>query len=219
MNNLEFNYFCGSCPESEEYRLLNCFVDYKIRRYKAGEYIAYKGSVATELTVLVNGSVNTEIILDSGISYTSRHHAAPYTFGALAIFAYKNNYRADIIATEACDTISVSRSMIEEQMTRCRRFMRNFIAYNNSKIDVFQRHLSILTHKSLKARLAFYLLTIDERGAFRFDQSLEALSTYLAVERPSLSRALAQLAKDGVIEYNRGVGRILKYDVLKEIIE
>lgn len=219
MDNLDFNYFCKSCPQSEEYRRANCFTTYKIREYKAGEYIAYKGATAKELTVLVKGGVETSIILDSGISYTSRYHTAPYAFGALAIFANQNKYRADIMATERCDTISVSREMIEDQMVQCKTFLRNFIAYNMSKLDLFQSHLSVLTHKNLKSRLAFYILSISESGEFKFDKSLEELSVYLCVERPSLSRTLAQMVDNGIIEYRRGIGRIIDINAIKDILE
>ncbi|MFI3306727.1 MAG: Crp/Fnr family transcriptional regulator [Rikenellaceae bacterium] len=219
MNNLNFNYFCADCPESEEYRAANCFVNYRIRRYKRGDYVAYKGDRAAELTILVEGSVKTELLLESGIYYTSRQHTAPYPIGALAIFSAEASYRADIVALDECVVIAVARDDVEEQMSQCRRFMRSFIAYNGAKIDMFTRHLSILTHKSLKGRLSFYILTIAQGRRFRFDKRLEALATYLSVERPSLSRAIAQMVDEGVITYCRGEGEIVDMEALRELLD
>ncbi|MFI3304735.1 MAG: Crp/Fnr family transcriptional regulator [Rikenellaceae bacterium] len=218
MNNLDFNYFCTGCTKDRDYREANCFTKYQIKKYKKGDYIAYKGDRAMELTLLVRGSVKTELLLSSGIYFTSKLHTAPYPFGALALFAEQNNYRADIVAQEECVVISVKRDVVEDQMASCRRFLRNFIAYNTSKVDMFSKHISILTHKNLKARLAFYILTLSTGDTFHFDKKLEALATYLCVERPSISRAIAQMVDDRIITYNRGEGRILNFEALRSLL-
>ncbi len=219
MDNLDFNYFCTSCTKECSYRQANCFTHYQIKCYKKGEHIAYKGESAKVLSILVEGCINTEIVLESGISYSSKIHESPYPFGALALFAADNYYRADMVAVEDCTVITVSKERIEEQMIQCRTFLRNFIGYTTTKVDVFANHLTVLTNKSLKARLAFYLISITENGVFHFDKKLEALATYLAVERPSLSRAIAQLVADGIISYHRGNGEILDTHKLKNLLD
>ncbi len=219
MNNLDFNFFCKNCPHEHSYREQNCFVKYRIRHFKKGEHIAYRGETARELSILTRGSVKTEIIFDSGITYTSKIHRAPYPMGALALFAEPNHYRADFIALESCVLVSVERRYIEDQMVQCRLFLRNFLSYGTSKFDLFTSHLTILTHKSLKARLAFYILSLSRGGVFRFDKTLDDISTYLCVERPSLSRALRQLSEEQVISYRNGEGEILNPIALKELLE
>ncbi len=219
MDNTDFNYFCGSCTKSIEYRRANCFTDYKIKHYKAGEYIAYKGKEATTLSMVIRGCVSTEIVLDTGVSYTTKHHNAPYPMGALALFAKSNHYRANFMALEDSTIISVNRNDVEDQMVKCRMFLRNFIAHNTTRFDVFANHIAVLTHKSLKSRVAFYIFSISKGGEFRFNKSLEDVANYLCVERPSLSRILRQLATDGVITYNRGEGRIIDNMALRDLLE
>ncbi|MFI3320270.1 MAG: Crp/Fnr family transcriptional regulator [Rikenellaceae bacterium] len=219
MDNLDFNFFCKSCTKSEAYRRENCFTEYKVGHVKAGEYLAYKGEIAKNITMIVRGSVITEMVLDSGHSYTKQHHNAPYPMGALALFAEKNHYRANFLATSDCDIISVKREDIENQIVKCRDFLRSYIAYNTAKFDIFANHLTVLTHKSLKSRVAFYLFSISQNGEFKIPKSLEETATYLCVERPSLSRILKQLTEDGVITYNRGEGKIINIAALKSILE
>lgn len=219
MTNLDFNFFCSDCPKSIKYREENCFLKYRVKSFKKGDYLAYKGEIAKELSIVTRGSVNTSIILDSGISFSTKFHSAPYPLGALALFAKKNHYRADFMALEDCDVISVSKEGIEDQMSRCRVFLRNFIAYNTSKIDVFASHLTVLTQKSLKAKLSFYILTSSRKGVFRFDKTIEELASYLCVERPSLSRVLSQFIKCGLISYNRGQGQIMDVGAMRAMLD
>ncbi len=219
MNNLDFNFFCTSCAKSKEYRAANCFTNYTIREYKTGDYIAYRGETAKQLSILVKGSTDTRIVLDSGVSFTSTIHKAPYVLGALALFSTDRCYRADFIALEDCVTISVGVDDIEDQMFKCRKFFRSFMAYNISKFDVITRHLSVLSYKSLKARLSFYILSIATEGNFRFDRKLDDLAIYFSAERPSLSRVIAQFVEQGLIEYHRGEGRIINHAALKNMLE
>ncbi|MFR9619662.1 MAG: Crp/Fnr family transcriptional regulator [Rikenellaceae bacterium] len=220
MDNLAFNFFCTSCAKDSGYRRANCFVAHKIRRFAKGEYISYTGDVARNLSMLVEGRVRTEIELASGISYVSREHSAPYPFGALALFAHDQRYRASFVAVEDCVVIEVGRAAVEQQMVECRTFMRNFIAYNTTRFDIFSRHLAVLTHKGLKSRVAFYIVTKAQRdGQFELGMTLEALATYLATERPSLSRAIAGMVQEGVIAYGRGRGRVLDWEAIKRFVE
>ncbi|MFR9534859.1 MAG: Crp/Fnr family transcriptional regulator [Rikenellaceae bacterium] len=219
MNNLDFNYFCASCSKSREYRAANCFTKYSVKHYKAGECIIYRGSSVNRLSILVKGSIETQLVLDSGITYTSVQHSAPYPMGALALFSAERKYRADFVTLEECTVISVAMSDIEDQMAQCRTFLRNFLKYNSSKIDLFTRHLSILTHKSLKSRLAFYLFVISKERHFRFEGTLDYVATYLNAERPSLSRILKQFVADGIISYHRGEGEILDVSALKNMLD
>ncbi len=219
MDNTDFNFFCATCTKDLAYRKAHCFVEYRHRSYEAGEYITYKGHTARELSIVVRGGVTTEIILDSGIAFSSKPHSAPYPIGAIAIFSETKCYRADIRASEPCEVISVKSDDIESQMTQCRIFMRNFIAYGTQKIDVFSAHLNILSHKGLKSKLAFYILSLEKNGEFCFDKKIEKLARYLCVERPSLSRAISQLAKEGVITYSHGRGRVLSHKSLEEMLD
>ncbi|MFI3249083.1 MAG: Crp/Fnr family transcriptional regulator [Rikenellaceae bacterium] len=219
MNNLDFNFFCSSCTKDDAYREANCFTKYRIKRYRAGEYITYMGDPARELSIVATGSVITELVLDSGVVYTSVPHSAPYPIGAIALFSKENRYRADIKAYDDCEVIAVARDDVEDQLAECRIFMRNFIAYTTQKIDLFTDHINVLTQINLKAKLAFYIFSMSKDGTFIFDKKLEPLATYLCVERPSLSRALSELVKDGVISYRRGEGEIIDRMALKSLLD
>ncbi|MFI3268169.1 MAG: Crp/Fnr family transcriptional regulator [Rikenellaceae bacterium] len=219
MNNLQFNYFCTSCTENEAYKKANCFTKYKIRKYKKGDYIVFKGEVVNNLSMLVKGDILVEIVLDSGMVIRSTPHSAPYPIGAVALFAYDNRYRVDIVATEDCEIISVTKNDIEEQIVKCRTFMRNFIAYTTSKFDIIAEHIALLTHKSLKAKIAYYIFSKSQNNTFSFDMKLGKLADKLCVERPSLSRTISQLVKEGIITYNNGSGTILNINSLKNLLE
>ena len=206
------------CDRSESYRLANCFTKYRVKSFAKGELIFQKGNVVRELSILAQGSFDVTIVLDSK-PLSTKHWCAPYPMGVVALFSTHNYYRVDVVASEECKVIYVHVDEVEEQMMKCKRFLRNFIAHNIDKFDTITDHINHLSHKSLSAKLAYYILKrSDSNWEFRFDKKIGDLAEYLCVERPSLSRSISGLVKQGVITYDKGVGRVLNIDALKSIL-
>lgn len=218
MEKFNFDFFCATCTKSQSYRDANCITSAVVKRYKKGEYIVYKGETASAILMVAKGKIVNHTILDSGISLISIERQAPYPLGAVALFAPENHFRIDSIAAEECEVGVISRERIEEQIARCKTFMRNFIADNAAKVDIFSRHLSLLSQKNIKAKLAFYIFSVASGRSFELGRSMTDLATYFCVERPSLSRALKELMCDGVISCSRGKGKILDVAALKNLM-
>ncbi len=219
MGGINIDSYCGNCVESEEYKKSNCFTEYSIRYFKKGEYISHKGNTVKNLMILFKGSVSVELVLDNGQSLITLHREAQYPIGAVGLFSFANNYRVDIIAKEDCSVYVISKSCVEEHLHRCVTFMRNFIAFNATKIDMIATHLAILSQKGIKAKLAFYIFTVVDGDDFSFGMKINELALYLRVERPSLSRALRQLVEENIILYKNGKGSIVNKRALQEIVE
>lgn len=208
MNNLDFNFFCSGCTQSKAYREANCFVKYRIKKYDKGTYIAFKGDVVKELSVVVEGTINVSFVLDTGLIIRSTDHKAPTPIGGVALFSKENRYMVDTKAVEPCTVISVRREDVAAQMCRCGIFLANFIDYSASRVDALAKHLSVLTQRGIKNKLAYYILMHSEGSRYKFAKSIRDLSEYLCVERPSLSRVIAQFVEDGIITYRGGEGEI-----------
>ncbi|MFI3285262.1 MAG: Crp/Fnr family transcriptional regulator [Rikenellaceae bacterium] len=220
MDNLNFNFFCSDCKKSIEYRRENCFANYRVKQHKKGDHLAFKGDRVRELGLLVRGSITVSFVLSSGIVIRSMKHNAPYPLGAVALLGKENRYRVDIIAEEECDVIAVSKEAIEERIMNCREFMLSFFDYSTSKLDLFVEHLAILSQRSIRSKLAFYIfICSDENNRYKFDKSIRELSEYICVERPSLSRIIAKFVEEGFITYHEGEGKILDVVSLKNLVE
>jgi len=59
---------------------------------------------------------------------------------------------------------------------------------------------------------------LRSNGFFDLGRSIASLAEYFGVERPSLSRALSEMNGDGIIEYEAGKGKVLKYNEIKELL-
>ncbi|MFI3288358.1 MAG: Crp/Fnr family transcriptional regulator [Rikenellaceae bacterium] len=219
MDNLDFNYFCGGCLESEEYRRSCCFTRYRICEYQRGDYLAVRGDRVRELGVVVEGTIVVQFVLDSGVVMRSVEHRAPYPIGAAALLSRENRYRVSIEALEDCRVIYVGKGEVESQMQGCIVFLRSFVDYATSRIDVLSAHLAVLTQRSISSKLAYYILSCSEGVEYNFGRSVTSLADHLYVERPSLSRVISEFVCAGYITHRRGRGKILDITALQQLIE
>ncbi len=219
MKNIDYSFFYSQDPKTGEYKAASDFDNSKIRSYKKGDYINYKGDQANELSIVVEGEITIEFVLDSGFVIRSVKHQAPTLVGAIAILTHEGRYLTDVIANTDVLVISFTRMQIERRMQSSVEFMYNLISFISSRVEFLSSHIAILTQKNIKAKLAFYILLCSDGKKYKFDKSIAKLASYIAVERPSLSREISKLVDEGIISYEKGSGEIIDDRRLKELLD
>ncbi len=219
MKNIDYSFFYSQDPTTGEYKHAEGFDYCKINSYKKGEYINYKGDPANELSIVVEGEITIEFVLESGFVIRSVRHIAPTLVGAIAILTHEGRYLTDVIANTDVLVISFSRVQIEQRMQSSVEFMYNLISFISSRVEFLSAHIAILTQKNIKAKIAFYILLCSDGSSYKFDKSIAKLASYIAVERPSLSREISKMVDEGIISYAKGSGEILDDRRLKELLD
>jgi CRP-like cAMP-binding protein len=218
--NKDLLFFCSICREKspEEIAKVKCTITHAIRNYKRGELIASQGDRVSFLYMLTKGKVKTEIISNSGLTISVEEISAPHPLAAAFLFTGDNRFPVEVIALEDCEIILISKSSIEKQMAKCPGFLRGFMAFIANRVQFLSERLKIFSQKGIKAKIAYYILQHDKNGMFELGRSIASLAEYFGVERPSLSRAISEMVHDGIIEFEAGKGKILKYNDVKELL-
>jgi len=216
----ELHFLCTICREEylEGIYEIKCTIEHTVKKYEKGECIAYQGDKVSHLYILSKGKVKTEIVSDSGLTVSVEEILAPYPLAAAFLFADNNHFPVDVIALEDCEVILVSKDSVEKQMSLIPDFLRGFIAFIANRVQFLSERLKIFSQKNIKAKIAYYILQREKNGEFNLGRSIASLAEYFGVERPSLSRALSEMKVDGVIKYETGKGKILKYNEIKELL-
>ncbi len=215
--NIDFLSFCKSCAKRSEGGI-GCELKFTIKKYSKGDYIAYKNNRVTTLSYLTQGRVKTEIVSDSGLSLLVVEKTAPFPIAATLLFAKNNVYPVDVIALEESVVMDITKSSVESQMMACQDFLRRFLEFNAAALQIMSDRMTIFAQKSIKAKVSYYLLTIEKKGKYEFDKSIISLSEYFGVERPSLSRAIGEMVDKGIVTYSNGRGEILNYRELHDLL-
>ncbi|MFR9598239.1 MAG: Crp/Fnr family transcriptional regulator [Rikenellaceae bacterium] len=202
----------------EELQHINCDIPHNTQKYQQGEYIAYQGDTVGDLAMLVRGRVKTQIVSDSGLTLPMEEIEAIYPLAASFIFADDNRYPVDVIAMNDCEVIHISKEALEQQMARCSSFLRGFLSFSANKMQGLTERLKIFAQKGIKAKMGYYILSIEKGRKFDIEHSVAYLASYFGVERPSLSRAIYEMVSDGIITFEAGKGEILDLEGLRGLI-
>ena len=220
MENLALLFFCATCRDksSKEVSKISCSVPHTVKNYKKGEHIVYQGDKVAYLYMLAKGKVKTEIVSDTGLTLHVEEIKAPYPLAAAFLFADNNRFPVDVIALEDSEIILIRKDSIEKQMAKCPHFLRGFMAFTANRVQFLSERLKIFSLKGIKTKVAFYILQHTKGNKFELGRNIASLAEYFGVERPSLSRAISEMVRDGIIEYKAGKGRINNHDAIKNML-
>lgn len=193
----------------EEDLLLFASLPHVVKHYKKGECIARQGDKVVSLYWLMQGSVRTEMVSESGFALPIEEMEAPCPLAIAFLFSDQNRFPVDVIALEACQIYVTNRTLVEEEMRKNPLFLRRFLAFSANRMQYLSDRLKIFAQKGIKSKIAYYLLSREKEGKFQLGRTVAGLAEYFGVERPSLSRAFSELTAQGVLTLNGGKGEIL----------
>ncbi len=208
---------CKNIPVNERETFLDELM-FKTRLYKKGEWIASQGDIVNALYILLKGSVKAEMISESGTVLNIETINAPNPLAPAFLFAENNRFPVDVVALEDCELITISKSSVMKQLASNEAFLQGYMAFNSDRAHFLSERLKLLSTKTIKGKLAQYILARTNNMHFTMDMTQTELAEYFGVTRPSLSRSLLEMIDDGVISLKRKNGEILNLGKLKKLI-
>jgi len=218
--NIDDLFLCPVCmniPVDKREQFLS-EITYKVKRFEKGELIAQQGDIVNALYILLTGSVKTEMISDSGTILNIDIINAPNALAPAFLFAENNRFPVGVVALEDCETVLISKDSIMKQLTHNEEFLKGFMAFNSNRVHFLSERLKLLSTKTIKGKLAQYILVRTKDKQFTLDRKQEELAEYFGVTRPSLSRSLSEMVDDGIISLKRKTGTVLDPVKLNKLI-
>lgn len=205
--------------EKERERILKCSKS-REKRYSSGAYIFEQGGVPSRLFLLLEGQVQICKDFTSGKRDVLYLVEAGNVFGEIFLFGDKKHYWYDAVAVTDVRVLEMPWDFFyhfcsnacdhHKQLTQN---MLEIMSENNFRIT---RKLHIVSTSSLRERLAIWLIdAMDESCMVELHMNREQLADFLGVARPSLSRELMRMQKDGLIEVSRRNIKICDKDAVE----
>jgi CRP-like cAMP-binding protein len=209
LNHDHFHEFCGKIS---------------IRLVWKGEVLVNEGDPCTGIGMIIEGQLAVQKYTSSGDFATLELLGAGEIFGEHLIFSNKRTYPNTIEAVVNSKIIFISREMLLTLINHNPQIMQNFLAILSDRVQAQNRRISLLSQKSLRQKIANYLLDLlhdqlEKEGespktvrrtvstqAVELPVSKEVVSRLLAMPRPSFSRELISMERDGMIRVS---GRVI----------
>jgi CRP-like cAMP-binding protein len=175
-------------------------VPYGVRSFESGDTVAIAGSEYPSLLCLLEGSVRAVMNGADGRALTVETFEAPVAIASAVLFAEEPALPVGIEAMALCRVLSLGKGTILDLCGADRAFLSAFLAETGNKLRLLSDKLRSLQFNSIRQKMASYLVTRAKGGrSVKLPYSKEALAELLGVTRPSLSRELSGMAREGLI--------------------
>ncbi|MGL5647314.1 MAG: Crp/Fnr family transcriptional regulator [Clostridium sp.] len=188
-----------------------------LKNYSKEETIFFEGDTCTSVSVIISGEVHIEQNNALGNTLTIAKLFPKNLFAENIIFSNKKTYPVDVVSFTDSTVLHINITVMTKLLMSNENFLINFLKDLSNKSLVLSNKIRQLNTKSLRERISSYLLSemkIQKSSTIHLNSTKEELAKSFGVRRPSLSRELINMKKDGIISYDRKTITILNKDKL-----
>lgn len=177
----------------------------------ASSYVFREGDEAKGLFILLDGAVEVEKNNLSGKrQMVNRFRQKDTVFGEVYLFLKDRPYDFACRAVEDSRLIFVPKVAFDPSAGAvAQQLVANMLTVLAKKAYFLNQKMVVLSAGSMEKKIARHLLFVNPTGEDFELMNREALADYLAVPRPSLSRTLMKMHREGLIDLD---GRKVSFD-------
>jgi CRP-like cAMP-binding protein len=194
---------------------------YKIESYSKDQVIAIEGEVASSMGIVLEGNVEVQKSFPSGRNVTIKRMKQGDIFGEALIFSKSNRYPATVISVNRSKVLFLSMDDIVKTCSSNKTFLYNFLGALSNRILILSDKLKSLSYQTIRQQIADYLMAeykSQNSLTITIPFSRKEMAEHFGTTRPSLSRELINMKKDGLIDINKNTITIRDLDSLEEAL-
>lgn len=205
--------------------LLKCLT-VKLCEYKKNDYVAITGAPFEGIGIVLKGQVSVSKENAAGVRVMMTVLAPGEMFGEMVAFSKHAAWPATVQALKNSQVLFLSSDkLVNTCTTVCSRHnavIRNMLEIISTRALLLNKKVEYLTIKSMRGKISTYLLEqYNKSGKMTFMLPLKRneLAEFLNVSRPSMSREMARMRDEQIIDFNMASIKILDLARLKKTLE
>ncbi|MTI67246.1 MAG: Crp/Fnr family transcriptional regulator [Firmicutes bacterium] len=194
-------------------------LNYTVNEYKKNEIVAIEGNECTNLGLLVDGILDIQSIYPSGKILTLVQIKSPDVFGEVVLFSKTNKYPATIKATNDSKVMFIEKKNFINLLTTHPKVLENFMSNMSNKLLHLNGKVKMLSLETIRQKISDFLIKEYKKQKsymINIPFSRKEMADYLDIQRPSLSRELAKMKKENLIDFDKNTFKIKDLEGLEE---
>lgn len=182
--------------------------NYTIKKYPKGNMVVIEGGNFEELGILLEGLLEVQTLYPSGKLLTFSQLRPVEIFGEAIIFSKMNKFPATIVAIKDSKIMFIKKVDLISCLTNCHKFMENFLKLLSNKLLMLNKKVKMLSLESIRKKIGNFLREeYKKQGSniIKVSLSRKEIAEHMGIQRPSLSRELIKMRKEGIIEFDKKV--------------
>ena len=224
------NYLSLLCSTSlfngltaEELQTLLSQLGAVVRSYGKSEALVLAGEPSRRVGIVLNGELEAYRPGPQGTRIPITHMEPGGVFGDV-LGGSSRTSPVTVVASVPCEVLLIpyEQLLLSDGSPAHQLALRNLVRTISDKYFSLSRRVDLLVLKSLRAKVCAYLLSESERAGsltFSIPFSRIQLADYLNCDRSALSRELSQMQRDGLLDTYKSSFKLLKPEVLKQMVQ
>lgn len=188
----------------------------KVRTYKKGEYIAFERENIRNIGIVLDGAV--DMIKEDvwGNKTIIVRMSEKQLFGETFACSTDTTSSVAFLASRDSRILELSFAHVMHTCSKAcvfhHRLVENMVTLIADKNRRLMEKLTILSKKNLREKILAYLseqALMQQEMFFEIPLGRQELAEYLCADRSALTRELSNMRKEGIIDFDKNVFRIL----------
>ncbi|MEO1770722.1 Crp/Fnr family transcriptional regulator [Candidatus Enterococcus ferrettii] len=212
---LEQTTIFSGLTASEIIQALNC-LDGEIVEYKGKETVLTSDNQTDSVGIVLEGSLYFNKLNVHGERHIFTEVKAGELFGENCLWPNPNKSSFEIEVPQFCKALLIKKEkLMHPEATTCRlrkQIIENLFYLLLVNNQTLYQKIDLVTQKNLRERILYCLdfqYRKSEQPFFTIPFSRQEFADYLGVDRSALSRELAKMKEEKLIDYNRNTFALL----------
>lgn len=174
-------------------------------RHSDGERIAAQGTPCNNLTLLIRGTLTSKCVSPNSRYILTEELTTPFAFEPYSLFGLSPTYRSSYYAHGECDTLTIEKSYLFNELSRYNIFLINLMNILCQRTQQKTAQIWNARRLPLPERIVEFIAIRSEsqEGCKTLQIKMDDLADILGETRINVSRALNLLQKNKLIELRR----------------
>ncbi len=186
----------------------------KVSSYKKGESILNTHDKIEMFGILLSGRGIIQKVDFKGNQNILSNINPSELFAEGYVYSGASKILVDVTSAEDSEVLFIHKNEIANlEMTLYRKINDNMLSVLARKLVYLNKKVDVLTKMSVREKILTYLNTFcdfSESNIVEVPYNREQLADFLCVNRPSLSRELSVMKKEGIIDYHKNTFKLLR---------
>lgn len=174
-----------------------------IKTYKKDDIVFNEGDECKTIGLVLSGAlqISTLTILEN--EYSINTILENDIFASTLLFSSNPFYLGYGKCLKETKIAFITKDNFIKLLQEDKNILLNYLGFLANKRLLVQERLKILCQKNIKEKILFLLKSKMNKKNTIYFSSKEKLALYLNIPRPSLSRELAKMKDEGIIDFGR----------------
>lgn len=201
MINLQKNSLFRNMSEEEINRILD-FTNCIQETYEKDTIVIEEGESCDTIGFVLDGTLTIQQYGRSGDALTINVFRHGDCFGAPLLFTSRAKYPFTLVTTTKSTVLFIPFAQMKHMLEESSTFNLNYLTFLSNHIFVLKNKIKILAHNDVRSRLMIYFskeMEFAGDARFKMRHKKTEIGEIIKVARPSVSRELSNMERDGLI--------------------